>query len=89
MIIITDLLIIDRLISVYLPLVFRHLNSWPYLILNLNKYSLLPTVVSEIAEWVANSVDPDEMPCLQCLTRVYTVCLGLSDQIHIIKYNKW
>ena len=37
MIIITDLLIIDHLISVfvtlpYLPLVFRHLNSLPYLI---------------------------------------------------------
>ena len=36
MIIITDLLIIDHLISVfvtltYLPLVFRHLNSLPYL----------------------------------------------------------
>ena len=52
MIIITDLLIIDHLISVfvtlaYLPLVFRHLNSLPYIILNLNKYNLLPIVVSK------------------------------------------
>ena len=52
MIIITDLLIIDHLISVsvslpYLPLVLRHLNSLPYFIKILNK--LLPTVVSKIA----------------------------------------
>ena len=52
MIIITDLQIIDHLISVfvtllYLPLVFRHLNSLPYFILNLNKYSLLPIAVSK------------------------------------------
>ena len=50
MIIITDLLINDHLISVfvtlpYLPLVLRHLNSLPYFILNLNKYSLLPSCV--------------------------------------------
>ena len=66
MIIVTDLLIIDRLISVfatllYLPLVFRHLNSLPYLIKKFNKYNLLPNVVSKIAEWVTDSVDPDEM----------------------------
>ena len=49
MIIITDFLMIDHLISLsvtlpYLPLVFRHLNSLPY------KYKLLPTVVSKIAD---------------------------------------
>ena len=54
MIIVTDLLIIDHLISVslilpYLLLVLRHLSSLPYLILNLNKYNLLPSVVSKIA----------------------------------------
>ena len=51
MIIITDLLIIDHFISVsvtspYLPFVFRHLNSLPYLIKDLKKkYSFLSTVV--------------------------------------------
>ena len=67
MIIITDLLIIDHLISVsvtlpFLPLVFRHLNSLPYFIRNFNKYNLLPKLCLKVAEWVANSVDPDEMP---------------------------
>ena len=38
-----------------------------------------------IAGWVANSVDPDETR----LIWVYTVCLGLSDQIYTIKYNTW
>ena len=52
MIIITDLLTIDHLISVfvtlpYLLLVFRHLNSLPYIISYLNKYNLLPIVVSK------------------------------------------
>ena len=66
MIIITDLLIIDHLISVsvtllYLPFIFRHLNSIPYFIWNLNKFNLLPTIVSKITGWVANSVDPDEI----------------------------
>ena len=43
----------------------------------------------KIAGWVANSVDPDEMPHLWHLIWVYTVCTGLSDQIHTIKYNIW
>ena len=50
MIIVTDVLIIDHLISVtlpYLPLVFRCLNSLPYFILNLNNFNLLPNVVSK------------------------------------------
>ena len=81
MIINTDLLIIDHLIYVfvtlpYLHLVFRHLNSLPYLISNLNKYSLLhvPNVVSK-KSWMGDSVDPDVTPRL----RVYTVCSGLSE----------
>ena len=41
----------------------------------------------KIAGCVANSVDPDEKPRLRRLIWVYTVCSGLSDQIHIIKYN--
>ena len=55
MIIITDLIIIDHLIS------------------NLNKYNLLPTIVSKIAGWVANSVDPDETPHLRRLIWVYSL----------------
>ena len=52
MIIFTDLLITDHLISVsdtlqYLALVFRHLYSLVYFIWNLNKYNLLTNVVSE------------------------------------------
>ena len=34
-----------------------------------------------------NSVDPDETPRLRRLIWVYTVSLGLSDQIHTVKYN--
>ena len=54
MIIVTDLLVIDHLISVpftlpYLPLEFRHLNYLSYFINDLNKYNLLPNVVSKIA----------------------------------------
>ena len=88
MIIITDLLIIDHLISVfatlpYLPLVFRHLNSLPYIILNLNKRTIYyPLLCLTITRWVANSVDPDETPHLRRLIRVYTVCSGLSDRIY-------
>ena len=72
MIIVTDVLIIDHLISVsvtlpYLPLVFRHLNSLPYFILSLNKYNLLPNVVSKIAGQVADGVDPNETLHLRCL----------------------
>ena len=36
-----------------------------------------------IAGWVANSVDPDEMCILWHLIWVYTVCSGLSVQIHM------
>ena len=72
MIIITDLLIIDHLISVfvtlpYLPLVFRHINSLPYVIYNLNKYNFLPNAVSKNNWTGANSVNPDEG--LHCLLR--------------------
>ena len=82
--IVTDLLIIDYLISVsltlsYLPLVFRHLNFLPY--------NLLPNVVSKNMMW--QTVDPDETPHLQHLIWVYNVCSGLSDQIHTVKYNIW
>ena len=68
MIIVTDLLIlINYLIYVsvtlpYLPQIFGHLSSLPYLFLDLNKNNLLPNVVSKIAGGVANSVDPDETP---------------------------
>ena len=34
-------------------------------------------------------VDPDETLRLPRLIWVYTVCSGLSDQIHTIKYNIW
>ena len=61
----------------------------PYLLLNLNKFSLLPNVVIKIAGWVAKNVDPDGTLQLWCLIWVYTVCLGLSDQIHTVKYNIW
>ena len=58
MIIITDLLIIDHLISVsvtspYLPLVFRYLTSLPYF----EQVQFTTHVVSKIADWEANSVD--------------------------------
>ena len=43
----------------------------------------------KLAEWVANSLDPDEMPQMQRLIWVYTVCSGLSDQIHVVKYKIW
>ena len=56
---------------------------------HLNNSNLLPTVVSKIARWVANSVDPDESPHLRHLIWVYTVCSGLSDKINTIKYNIW
>ena len=51
-IIFLDLLVIDHLISAsvtlaYLPLLFKHLNSLPYFIQSLNKYNLLPGVVSK------------------------------------------
>ena len=52
-------------------------------------YNLLPTVVSKIAVRVAYSVDPDETPRLRRLIFVYPVCLGLSVQLHTIKYNIW
>ena len=41
----------------------------------------------KIAGRVTNSVDPDETPRLRRLIWVYTVCSGLSDQIHAVKYN--
>ena len=44
---------------------------------------LLPNVVSKNI-WMISSVDPDETPHLRCLIWVYTVCSGLSDQIHTV-----
>ena len=38
---------------------------------------------------MANSVDPDETPQTLHFIWVYTVCSGLSDQIHIVKYKIW
>ena len=38
----------------------------------------------KIAEWVANSVDPDEMPHSVASHLVYIVCSGLSVQIHTL-----
>ena len=78
MIIVTDLLIIDHLISVSYFTVFilsiqRPQILIPFLILNLNKYNLLPNVVSKIAGWVANSVDPYEMLRLRRLIWIYTI----------------
>ena len=66
MIIITDLLISDLLISVfvtlpYLHLVFRHLTI---LCLKFEQVQCTTTVVSKVAGWVANNVDPDETPRL-------------------------
>ena len=60
MIIITDLIVIDHLISVsvtlpYLLSIFRHLNSLPYF----EQVQFTTTVVSKIADWEANSEDPD------------------------------
>ena len=49
--------------------------SWRNFILN--KYNLLPNVVSKIAEWVANS---DTLMRHNIFTWVYTVCSGLSCQ---------
>ena len=69
----------------YLPLVFRHLNSLPIFILNLNKYNLLPNVVSKKAGRVANSVEPDETPHFASHLGLH--CSGMSDQIHTVKYN--
>ena len=73
MIIVTDLLIICHLISVslslpYLPLVFRHFNPLPYLIKNLNKYNLLPNVVSKNS-WMSGKecIDPDVTPRLRSI----------------------
>ena len=42
--------------------VFGHLNFLRYLFLNLNKYIDYPILCLNIAGWVANSVDPDDMP---------------------------
>ena len=36
----------------------------------------------KIARWLANSVDPDEMPCSVASIWVYTVCSGPSVQIY-------
>ena len=64
----------------YLPKVFGHLNSLPYLFKKFNKNYVQPVVVSWIAGWLANSVDLDEMRHsvssglgLHCLLR--PVCL--------------
>ena len=38
-----------------------------------------PMLCLKIAGWVANSVDPDEMP-----RGIYTVCSVLSVQIHVV-----
>ena len=55
-------------------------SSTPYNSFKMNKYSLLPDIlskfVSKIAGWVANSVDPDEW--------IYTVFSGLSVRIHSV-----
>ena len=92
MIIITDFLIIDHLISVfvtlpYLSLVFRHLLLTIHN-LKFELYNLLPIIVPK-NNWMDGSVDPDETPHLWRLIRVYTVCSGLSDWIYAIKYNIW
>ena len=64
-------LILDQFSTIFSCMLFvRHyifpkyldtLTILTILVLNLNKYNLLPNVVSKIAGWVANSVDPDEM----------------------------
>ena len=36
---------------------------------------------------MTNSVDPDEMPHSAASHQVYTVCPGLSDRIHTVKYK--
>ena len=43
--------------------------------------------MSKITECVANSVDPDETPHFAASHWVYTICLGLSGQVHTVKYN--
>ena len=60
-----------------------------HLILPFNKTILLPIIVCKIVGWVANSVDPDQMPhsvesnlVLHCLLRV--VCLIVKN-----KYGNW
>ena len=34
--------------------------------------------LKKLLGWVTNSVNPDQMPRLRCLIKVYTVCLALS-----------
>ena len=75
MINITDLLIIDHLISVsltlpYIPPVFRHLKLFTILNLKLNKYNLLPNVVSKNS-WMSGKQCRPAMPHLglHCLLR--------------------
>ena len=60
----------------YLPSILGHLNSLPYLLLSLNKYNLLPDVMSKRCWMSGKIVDPDEMPHsaashqgLQCLLK--------------------
>ena len=76
MIIVTDLQIIDRSISVSFFTIFTLSIQTPQLLTILNlkfeKYNLQSNFVSKIAGWEANSVDPDEMPCLRRLILVYT-----------------
>ena len=43
-----------------------------------------PMLCLKIAEWVANSVDPNESHVLRRLIWVYTVCSGLSVRIHMV-----
>ena len=88
MLIITDLLIIDPFdfCGIYQSFVFRYLNSLPYFYLKFEQVQFT-IFVSKTAEWVASSVEPDEALYLWHLTWVYTVCSGLSDQIHTVKYN--
>ena len=42
----------------------------------------------KIAGGAANSVDPGEMLHVVAFHRVYTVCLGLSARMHMVKYGK-
>ena len=58
-----------------------------FLILFFNNSILLPVSVCKIAEWVANSVDPDQPQ--RRLIWIYTTCSGLSVRIRRINTVIW
>ena len=67
----------------YFILIFKHLNSLPYLPITFNTSKFITFDVSEISGWEANNVDPDQTSHsavsdlgLYCLYKLVCAALG-------------